>query len=94
MTSISPLYRTFTATAFSIYILIKVRSYSSFAPAAFSVWTLTVDLTSTTLGRYWGGAGRAPAAMLAYKDFVMCVIGVPYNFIGFLIRLSLSSIVL
>ena len=93
-TSISPLYRTFTATAFGIYVLIKVKSYSGSTPAAFSVWTLTVDLTNTTLGRCWGGASQAPAAMLAHKGFIVCIIGVFYNFIISLMRPSLSSIIL
>jgi hypothetical protein len=48
-------------------VLINVRICSGSAPAASSVWTLTVDLTGATLGRHWRGAGWAPAAMLAYE---------------------------
>ena len=90
----SPLYRTFTATAFSIYVLIKIKSCSGSAPTASSIQTLTMDLTSTILGKYQGGAGQAPMAMLTYKGFVVCIIGMPYNFIAFLIYPSLSFTVL
>ena len=94
ITSILPLYRTFTATAFSIYILIKVKSYSSSALTASSIQTLTVDLTSTTLGRCWGGAGWVSAVILAHKGFVVYIISIPYDFIVSLMYLSLSFIVL
>ena len=65
------LYRTFTATAFGMCVLIKVKNCSGSAPAASSIRTLTVDLTGITLGRCWGGAGWASVAMLAYEGFVV-----------------------
>ena len=91
MTSISPLYSTLTATAFSIYALINIRIYSSSAPTASGVLTLTIALTGTTLGIYWRVAKRALAAILAYNSFIAYTVCVPHPFITFLMRLSLSS---
>ena len=91
ITSISPLYRTFTTTTYSIYILINIRIYSSSTSTTSSIRTLTINLIGTTLERRQGGADQALAAILAYKGFIIYVISILYNFIVSLIRISLSS---
>ena len=90
MTSILLLYNTFTATAFGIYALINIKIYSSSAPAASSVLTLTIALTGATLGIYWRVAGQVLAAILAYNGFVAYTVYIPHPFIASLMCLSLS----
>jgi len=53
----SPLYSTLTATALSICALINIRICFSSAPTISGILTLTIALTSTTLGMRWKGAG-------------------------------------
>ena len=52
-----PLYKTFTAIAFGIYVLINVKICSGFAFAAFNIQILIIDLTNVTLGGRLRGVG-------------------------------------
>ena len=71
-------------------VLINIRIYSSSASTTSGVLTLTMALTKTTLGMHWRVTGQALAAILAYNSFVAYTIYIPYSFIVFLMRLSLS----